>query len=136
MAVSSRSDGIGLSRLTPPIASANRSGRASTNLRAVTDGSVIRVGYAGRNGHAYRSVGQELARRGLMDQHQVSAQAIAEENDSSSDDIQQSMAAKAKCKGNKGCPGLTSTRDQNQEIKYYDPEKDSIDNRKNKKNDK
>ena len=43
----------------------------------MTDGSVIRVGYAGRNGHAYRSVGQEMARRGLMDQHQVSAQAIA-----------------------------------------------------------
>ena len=37
-AVSSRSDWTGRSRLTPPIASANRSGLASTNLRAVTDG--------------------------------------------------------------------------------------------------
>ncbi|MCB6177914.1 murein transglycosylase A [Rhodobacter sp. Har01] len=41
------------------------------------DGAVIRVGYAGRNGHAYRSVGQELVRRGLMSAHEVSAQVIA-----------------------------------------------------------
>ncbi|MEL6532455.1 MAG: MltA domain-containing protein [Pseudomonadota bacterium] len=40
------------------------------------DGSVIRVGYAGRNGHAYRSVGQELVRRGIYEPHQVSAQVI------------------------------------------------------------
>lgn len=43
----------------------------------MTDGSVIRVGYAGRNGFAYRSVGTELARRGILSPHQVSAQAIA-----------------------------------------------------------
>lgn len=42
----------------------------------MTDGSVIRLGYAGRNGHAYRSVGQELVRRGLFQPHQVSAQVI------------------------------------------------------------
>lgn len=40
------------------------------------DGSVIRVGYAGRNGHAYASVGQELVRRGLFTQSQVSAEVI------------------------------------------------------------
>ncbi len=39
-------------------------------------GRVMRVGYAGRNGHAYASVGQELVRRGTMDEHQVSAAAI------------------------------------------------------------
>ncbi|AWD22005.1 murein transglycosylase A [Fuscovulum blasticum] len=43
----------------------------------MTDGSVIRVGYAGRNGHAYRSIGQELVRRGYFLPHQVSAGAIA-----------------------------------------------------------
>ncbi|MBF9029325.1 murein transglycosylase [Rhodobacterales bacterium HKCCE3408] len=40
------------------------------------DGSMIRVGYAGRNGHEYRSVGQELVRRGIYEAHQVSAQVI------------------------------------------------------------
>lgn len=40
------------------------------------DGQVIRVGYAGRNGHAYRSVGQEMVRRGTHSLDQVSAQAI------------------------------------------------------------
>ncbi|MDU8910920.1 murein transglycosylase A [Aestuariicoccus sp. MJ-SS9] len=40
------------------------------------DGRVIRVGYAGANGHPYRSVGQELVRRGTYRPHQVSAQVI------------------------------------------------------------
>ena len=40
------------------------------------DGSHVRLGYAGRNGHGYRSVGQELIRRGLMQPHEVSAQRI------------------------------------------------------------
>ena len=43
----------------------------------LTDGSVIRVGYGARNGHAYRSVGQEMVRRGLYEPHQVSAPVIA-----------------------------------------------------------
>jgi len=37
---------------------------------------VIRVGYGGRNGHAYRSVGQEMIRRGTHTLDQVSAQEI------------------------------------------------------------
>lgn len=40
------------------------------------DGTVMRVGYAGRNGHAYQSVGQEMVRRGLRTIDQVSAQDI------------------------------------------------------------
>ena len=40
------------------------------------DGRMIRVGYGGRNGHEYRSVGQELVRRGVYEPHQVSAQVI------------------------------------------------------------
>ncbi|MCU0803314.1 MAG: MltA domain-containing protein [Rhodobacteraceae bacterium] len=40
------------------------------------DGQVLRVGYAGRNGHAYQSVGQEMIRRGLRTIDQVSAQDI------------------------------------------------------------
>jgi membrane-bound lytic murein transglycosylase A len=42
----------------------------------MTDGSVIRVGYGGRNGQPYRSIGQELVRRGVYQPHQVSAQVI------------------------------------------------------------
>lgn len=40
------------------------------------DGSFIRVGYGGANGHSYRSIGQELVRRGTYQPHQVSAQVI------------------------------------------------------------
>lgn len=42
----------------------------------LTDGTSIRVGYGGKNGHDYRSVGQELVRRGVYNAHQVSAQVI------------------------------------------------------------
>jgi membrane-bound lytic murein transglycosylase A len=43
----------------------------------MSDGSVIRVGYAGRNGHAYKSVGREMIRRGTHTLDQVSAPEIA-----------------------------------------------------------
>ena len=43
---------------------------------ALDDGSAIRVGYAGKNGHPYRSVGQELIARGEMEEHQASADRI------------------------------------------------------------
>ncbi|MEO8241635.1 MAG: MltA domain-containing protein [bacterium] len=47
------------------------SGRIEMN-----NGTTIRVGYAGRNGYAYRSVGQELIRRGVFSKSQVSAETI------------------------------------------------------------
>lgn len=40
------------------------------------DGEKLRVGYAGANGHSYRSIGAELVRRGTYEPHQVSAQVI------------------------------------------------------------
>ncbi len=40
------------------------------------NGSYIRVGYGGANGHKYRSIGAELVRRGVYNAHQVSAQVI------------------------------------------------------------
>lgn len=40
------------------------------------DGSVIRVGYRGSNGHPRRSIGVELVRRGVYGAHQVSAEVI------------------------------------------------------------
>ncbi len=42
----------------------------------MTDGSVIRVGYAGANGQPYRSIGQEMVRRGSHRMDEVSAQEI------------------------------------------------------------
>ena len=42
----------------------------------LSDGTSIRVGYGGRNGHDYRSVGEEMVRRGLYQRHQVSAATI------------------------------------------------------------
>jgi membrane-bound lytic murein transglycosylase A len=43
----------------------------------LSDGSVIRVGYGGRNGHAYRSIGHEMVRRGIYTADKVSAQVIS-----------------------------------------------------------
>ena len=40
------------------------------------DGSVVRVGYGGKNNQPYRSIGQEMVRRGLMAQSDASAQSI------------------------------------------------------------
>ena len=40
------------------------------------DGTVIRVGYGGKNGWDYQSIGQELVRRGEFEPHQVSAEVI------------------------------------------------------------
>jgi len=42
----------------------------------LSDGSKLRVGYGGKNGHEYRSIGQELVRQGIFEPHQVSAQVI------------------------------------------------------------
>lgn len=40
------------------------------------DGTSLRVGYGGANGHPYRSIGIELVRRGKYTVHQVSAEVI------------------------------------------------------------
>lgn len=42
----------------------------------LADGGKLRLGYAGKNGHNYRSIGQELVRRGVYAPHQVSADVI------------------------------------------------------------
>ena len=40
------------------------------------DGRVVRVGYGGKNNQPYRSIGQEMVRRGLMSESAASAQTI------------------------------------------------------------
>ena len=44
----------------------------------MTDGTVMRVGYAGSNGHSYRSIGHEMVRRGTHSMDEVSAPEIAQ----------------------------------------------------------
>ncbi len=41
-----------------------------------SDGETLRIGYGGSNGHKYRSIGKELVRRGVFQDHQVSASVI------------------------------------------------------------
>lgn len=42
----------------------------------LTNGATMRLGYAAANGYNYKSVGQELVRRGVFEPHQVSAEVI------------------------------------------------------------
>ena len=42
----------------------------------LTDGSSIRLGFSSANGYGYKSVGQELVRRGIYKPHEVSAEVI------------------------------------------------------------
>ena len=42
----------------------------------LSDGNVLRVGFAAKNGHRYSSVGRALVERGALEQHQISADAI------------------------------------------------------------
>jgi len=42
----------------------------------IEDGRLLRLGFAGRNGHEYRSIGQELIRRGDIAAEDISAEAI------------------------------------------------------------
>jgi membrane-bound lytic murein transglycosylase A len=49
--------------------------QGSGRLR-LPDGSAMRVGFAGKNGRRYRSIGREMARLGLLPETRVSARAI------------------------------------------------------------
>jgi membrane-bound lytic murein transglycosylase A len=68
--------GLELAWLDDPVDAYFLQVQGSGRIR-LTDGSVMRVGYAGANGHSYRSVGQEMVRRGTHSLDQVSAPEIA-----------------------------------------------------------
>lgn len=70
-----RGRGLEIAWLDDPVEAFFLQIQGSGRIR-MPDGSVIRVGYAGRNGHAYRSVGQEMIRRGTHTIDQVSAPEI------------------------------------------------------------
>lgn len=70
-----RGRGLELAWLEDPVEAYFLQVQGSGRIR-MTDGRMIRVGYAGRNGHEYRSVGQEMVRRGTHRLDEVSAQEI------------------------------------------------------------
>ncbi|RED18327.1 murein transglycosylase A [Pontivivens insulae] len=70
-----RGRGLELAWLADPVDAFFLHVQGSGRLR-LTDGSVMRVGFGGRNNHTYRSVGRHMAETGLLPAHQVSAGAI------------------------------------------------------------
>lgn len=47
-----------------------------SGIVALEDGSTMRIGYAGQNGHPYYAIGRELIKRGALTKENVSMQAI------------------------------------------------------------
>lgn len=47
-----------------------------SGIVSMDDGSIMRVGYAGQNGHPYYAIGRELIKRGALTKDNVSMQAI------------------------------------------------------------
>lgn len=70
-----RGRGLELAWLDDPVEVFFLQVQGSGRIR-LQDGRVIRLGFAAKNNHPYRSVGAELVRRGAMAQHAVSAQGI------------------------------------------------------------
>ena len=67
--------GLELAWLTDPVDLFFLQVQGSGRIK-LPDGSGMRVGYGGKNGHEYSSIGKELIRRGTYEPHQVSAQVI------------------------------------------------------------
>ena len=70
-----RGRGLELAWLEDPVEVFFLQVQGSGRIR-LQDGRVIRLGFAAKNNHPYRSIGAELVRRGAMDLHAVSAQGI------------------------------------------------------------
>lgn len=70
-----RGEGLELLWLADPMEAFFLSVQGSGRVR-LADGAVVRVGYAGKNGHVYRSIGAELVARGEIPLESVSMQSI------------------------------------------------------------
>lgn len=70
-----RGRGLEIAWLADPVEAYFLQVQGSGRIR-LPDGRVLRLGYAGRNGHGYRSIGQEMVRRGTHSFSEVSAQVI------------------------------------------------------------
>ena len=62
-----------------------------SGIVTMDDGSVMRVGYAGQNGHAYYAIGRELIKRGELTKENVSMQSIRAWLDQNPDKAQEIM---------------------------------------------
>ena len=67
--------GLEIAWLSDPVEAFFLHVQGSGRLR-LSDGSSMRVGFAGKNGYKYRSVGKEMARLGILSEHKVSAASI------------------------------------------------------------
>ncbi|MDO9527114.1 MAG: MltA domain-containing protein [Gemmobacter sp.] len=67
-----RGRGLELAWLADPVEAFFLQIQGSGRIR-MPDGRTMRLGFAAKNNHPYRSIGAELVRRGLMDLHKVSA---------------------------------------------------------------
>ncbi|MEM8631511.1 MAG: murein transglycosylase A [Pseudomonadota bacterium] len=67
--------GLELAWLSDPVDRFFLHVQGSGRLR-LTDGTSMRLGFAAKNGHQYRSVGQEMARRGVLPPNKLSAGSI------------------------------------------------------------
>ena len=67
--------GLEIVWLTDPVEKFFLQIQGSGRIR-LDDGSVMRIGFGGRNGHPYRSVGREMIRLGIFQEHEASAQRI------------------------------------------------------------
>lgn len=70
-----RGRGLEIAWLEDPVEAYFLQVQGSGRIR-LANGRVVRLGYDGRNGHAYRSIGQEMIRRGTHRMEDVSAQEI------------------------------------------------------------
>ncbi len=68
--------GLEIAWVSDPVALQFMQIQGSGRVR-LSDGSIIRLGYAGSNGHPFRSLGDELARRGVLSRSQASAARIS-----------------------------------------------------------
>jgi membrane-bound lytic murein transglycosylase A len=62
-----------------------------SGIVSMDDGSVMRVGYAGQNGHPYYAVGRELIKRGVLTKKNVSMQSIRQWMEDNPDQAQDLM---------------------------------------------
>ncbi len=70
-----RGRGLELAWLADPVENFFLHIQGSGRLK-LAEGGVMRVGFDGKNGHKYRSVGKAMVRMGIMSAHKVSAQRI------------------------------------------------------------
>lgn len=90
------------------------------------DGSIMRIGYAGQNGHPYYAIGRELVARGVMPKEEVSMQSIRawlEANPTQADELMNTnksyvFFSETKEEGPKGGEGVALTPERSLAIDH------------------